>query len=662
MSKTVGQLLQQQMEDDEAYSFYKYFEPWDVGERNDEVYRLAEKDGVDLYHEDYIKTKNVGPHPFQSGYLMSSKPVRVNLGPTQGGKSVTAMIEIGCMCSGEFPISMQYDKGVDTGVKRIVNEMNIRRWGRRDAVTGQLIDYDLDVERDGSWDCGTIIGAGKYPKEKVIPDTITEETTEKVIWIGTTRRALEESWWPKMTKGQMLPEKFIDRTKGNKGTNQSDGNHVIHLKRNIRLSIISYESGYDKFEAVKVWACFFDEEARDREAVTAALSHCKYFAVQMTPYNGMTYTKDLFFKSDPNIDLFHATAYDSPYITKEDIDLYRATFPDHQIAARIWGEHTTESQMPYYSANKTRSWIKQISTEPTSLRATFMPSEDYHGVKRPHGSNMPALMDIEAKCEIIGEDEGKDDRGHNVAWTIYEDLMPGAAYCIVSDAANGADIPEDAGDFQAAVVLRKPKLKGEDTPIVVAEIETTVTPDRFAQLVGVALRYYGNALLCAESPRAGSANGMFFSEMREYPYWFMRSVPKKSTNKFLTQQGFDTNAATRKGIFDEIEKVFGQYTEAEMPTIPSRRILQMAAECTRVIKNGKIKPDHPRNKPNDLLVCYGIGLVVFKTWPEQIRCRVKSEKTVAKYPKDCVISLLTAKRKKESCVDPHFPCSTGGRR
>jgi len=658
-NNSIGAQLQKTMDEDEAYSFYKYFEPWDVGERDAEIHKLAEDDGVNLFHEDYIVTGNIGKHPFQTGYLLSTKPVRVNLGPTQGGKSVTAMIEIGCMCSGEFPIALQYDKGVDSGIDRLVNDMNIRRWGRFSTSTGALIDHDTEAVRDGTWGCGTIIGAGKYPAEKVIPKTITEETAEKIIWIGTTKRALEESWWPKMTKGQMLPEKFIDRTKGNKGTNQSDGNHIIHLKNDIRLSIITYESGFDKFEAVNVWACFFDEEASDREAVTAALGHCKYFAAQMTPYKGMTYTKDLFVRYDPDIDLFHATAYDSPYITDDKIRLMRSTYPEHQIAARIWGEHTSESKLPYYNAKKLRSWNKQVSGEEEGFLAQFVPSEEYYGIKRVRGGTLPGLMDIEAKIVVVDEERSKDAVGHNVSWRVYEDLRPDAAYFVPSDAANGADLPEDAGDYQSGIILRK--VEGGD-PVIVAEIETTIPPAGYARIVGLALRYYNNALLCAESAARGAANGMFYAEMSEYPYWFTMQSQKAHTNRYLTKKGFDTNASTRKPLFDEIERLFSEYTEKELPPIRSKTIFRMAGECERVIKNGKVRPDHPRNKPNDMLVCFGIGLWINKIFPEQIKCRRKKKEMLAKAPRDSVIGLLAARRASEYKADPHFPSNIGARR
>jgi len=663
-NKSIGAQLQKNMDSDEAYSFYKYFEPWDVEERDSDIYKIAEKDGVNLFHEDYIRTGNVGKHPFQSGYLLSTKKKRGTIGPTQGGKSMPALIEIGCMCSGEFPIALQYDKGVDSGVARLITTLNISRWGRFSTETGMKIDHDTKAPRDGTWNCGNIVGIGKYPKEKVIPKEIFDRKVERVIWIGTTRRAMLESWWPRLTEEgrRMFPEKFIDKTKGNNGTSQSDGKQFVHLVNGITLSLISYESGFKKFESITAWACYFDEESADERCQTAAMSHCWYFAQQMTPYNGLTYTKDYFFPKeyDPDRDIFHATAYDSPYITDDEIKSWRKDFPDHEINARIWGEHTAESNKPYYNAAKLRSWTRQMDVDEQGFLAIFMPSEDFYGVKRVKGGTLPGLMDIEAKLEVVDEERANNDIGHNIAFRIYEDLRLDAAYFIVSDAANGADLPEDAGDYQSALVFRR--VDGSD-PVLTAEIETTLTPDLYAiPIIGLACRYYNNALLAAEAPSRGAANGMFFSEMREYPYWFVRSVQKASTNKYLTQQGFDTNVGTRKNFFDEIEKIFNKYTKDELPPIPSKTIFIMAAQCTKVIKNGTIRPDHPRNKPNDMLVCYGIGLWINKIFPEQIRCRTKKKDVLAKAPRDSIISLLTAKRAAENIIDPHFPSNIGARR
>ena len=251
--KSIGERLMARVEEDSAATLYNHFEPWDVEVRSDEIKAQAVDDDIDLLRPDYVKTGNIDPHPFQSGFLLSTHKTRASVAGSRTGKSYPIFIEIGCMCSGEFPISLQYDVGVDTGVKRTKSFLNVQRWGRHSERTGELLDFDVHYPDDGSWDCGTIIGAGKYPQEKVIPDSLDGLKEDRTIWVGTTATALAESWWPKLTEegARVLPEKFIDKTKGNKGANSSTS--VIYLKNDIRLSIISYESGHRKFEAITAW-------------------------------------------------------------------------------------------------------------------------------------------------------------------------------------------------------------------------------------------------------------------------------------------------------------------------------------------------------------------------------------------------------------------------
>jgi hypothetical protein len=659
MSKLgIGDKLKRAVEENDAYSAFKYFEPWDVAERSDEIYELAKKDDVDLFCDDYVRTGNIGAHPFQSGFLLSSKKIRALIGPTRGGKSLPALIEIGIMCSGECPIALQYNKGVDTGIERLITKLNIRRWGRYDKATGEFLDHDVDADRDGTWNCGNIVGVGKYPKEKIVPKVLVEEDIDRVIWIGTKSTTIDDSWWPKITRGVSFPEKFIDRTKGNNGTLQSNGKHFIYLVNDIILSIRSYETSFTAFEGITAWACFFDEEATDMACYNAAISHCKYFSAQMTPYNGLTYTRETFFTPDPRIDLFHSTAYDSPYITIEDIELYKRQYPAHEIKARIWGEHSSESKQPYYDVQKLRAWIKKLKDEQNYHRAEFVPSVDYFGIKRAPLSQMPGLMEIEVTMLAVeNDDEGKNDDGHNLAWNIFEEREAGVAYFIPSDAANGADVPENALDFQAATVFRAPK-EGELYPVPVANIETTCKPDVFAKIVGLALNYYNWALLCSESARVGAANGMFYSEMQDYPHWLETTTRRSGTNTYITGKGLDNKAGTRKDIFDGVGKVFGSYMSYELPPIPCVKTLEQALECQKVIKNGSFRPDHPKNKPNDLLMTYAMGLFVWKHYSNQIKCRRIPDKKLAIAPRDSLMGMLERSKKKQN-MNTSFPNNRG---
>jgi len=642
--KSIGQQLNAKIKGDNAATLYSHFEPWDVEERCDEIMEQAVKDDIDLFRDDYVKTNNIAPHPFQSGFILSTHKTRASVAGSRTGKSYPIFIEIGCMCSGEFPIALQYNKGVDTGVKRTPSYLNVQRWGRRDTATGVIIDYNTSYPDDGSWDCGTIIGAGKYPKEKVIPDDLDGLKEDRTIWVGTTATALAESWWPKLTEdgARVLPEKFIDKTKGNNGANSSTS--VIYLKNDIRLSIISYESGHRKFEAITAWACFFDEEPPDRRCVSAAQSHCKYFSLTMTPLLGMSYTKDLIFKKQhPSKIVFQANTYDSPYVSEVEIDQWRSDFPEDEIGARVWGDHTAEAKTPYYVKRKIKGWINQFFDMEQGFTAVFQPSEPCFGLYRRRETNLPGIMDVTISLVPVEYDEDDPEKPPSV-WRIYEDRKEGGAYFMPADCANGADLPEDVGDMETALVLRFPIADlGETKPVIVAELVTTVPPDQFAIETAYVLNYYNFALLCGESNARGAANGMFYSEMKTYKYWYMHMSRNQRSKKLLEKKGFDTNTATRKPLFDELTAWFSDYEADEYPDIPSEAILTMAMECIRTIQNGKVRPDHPKGKNNDLLVCFGIGLWIFKTFPEQIKCRrEKKEATVDQSDRKMVRRMLQA--------------------
>ena len=157
------------------------FEPWDVKERSDYVIEQARKHSIELER---------GPLPFQTGYLFSRKFLTISQGGTQVGKSIPAWVDAVIQASGKIPVSLRSPKGFNTGILRNMEDKklrqeNIARWGRRDAATGVIIDYDVNVRPDPSWNCGTIMGAGHYPVDR-IPHHPNK------IWICTYKQAKEE--------------------------------------------------------------------------------------------------------------------------------------------------------------------------------------------------------------------------------------------------------------------------------------------------------------------------------------------------------------------------------------------------------------------------------------------------------------------------------------
>lgn len=198
---------------------YTMFEAWDCNERPQWQIDLAKKDGVDLLATEHLKIYGATPHKFQSGIVYSEALLNLTIAGSQTGKSHAELIRDVATATGEFPYSMRYDKGVDTGIPRTVNADNIRRFGRIDAVTGSVLDGDVKkladwIRGDREWNCGNIIGTGKMPERMIAPDGAK-------YWIGTTRRAYIEMWLPSLNihakENCIIPPHFIDVGRGNKG-------------------------------------------------------------------------------------------------------------------------------------------------------------------------------------------------------------------------------------------------------------------------------------------------------------------------------------------------------------------------------------------------------------------------------------------------------------
>ena len=193
---------------------YYMFEPWDVEPRDEFTREMMRKDKITGKVMDYGED----PHMFQSGIIYEYPDIGAIFAGTQVGKSYPVMIDVIAQCTRELPHALRYDKGEDTGVKRSIDRRNIIRWGRRDIETGEVIDHDPDAEKDDTWDCGTIIGAGKYPEKKFLE-------RDEVIWIGTFKQAKNENWWPSMKK--IVPDHLLDKDRGSDGFGQKDGNYLF---------------------------------------------------------------------------------------------------------------------------------------------------------------------------------------------------------------------------------------------------------------------------------------------------------------------------------------------------------------------------------------------------------------------------------------------------
>lgn len=556
------------------------FELWDVEERSPAILEQMRKDGV-------IDQIEPGPHPFQSGILYESPKLGAIFAGNQTGKTKPVIIDLVCATTGEYPHSMRYDKGVDTGIKREVHENNIRRWGRFDARTGEFLDHDWKRPVNTlEWDCGTIIGTGKYPEEKRIPKN-------SIIWVGTLKQARDEHWMPTLRND--IPDHCLDKNKGTGGFMMgSNGKYGVYLKGGIEVHIITYEQGYERFEAAKLPWIILDEEPLDERIFTGCLQRAKRITLVETPYRGMTFTYHRIKKAsgqDNNIVFYHCTQYDSPYKFPEDIAQSRSMMPKWEIEARLYGLHSEQVGKPYFHDmyDTLATWLK-----------------DYTPVGLKYDLTLPAgVSPQEAVNKVVN---ARIDRSG--LWEVYEEPKLGKDYWLSADTARGDEGGDVRVDANSADVFRHPiHEKGEDMdfPVCVAHLRTVLPTIGFARECLAGAVWYNGALLAPESQ--GFSAGTFINELHGYPYMYNMTLKDDRTSKMVERIGFNTNTKTRQMLFDSV----GEYIAAHrMDSISPIKNRSLIGELIKLIVDKNGRPDHPKGGTSDSVISFAIGLYIFK--------------------------------------------------
>lgn len=532
--------------------------------------------------------------------------------------SRAALIRALCILTGVFPYSLRYNEGEDTGVKRRITMMNVLRWGRqKDGIwlntnpddyvrfeDGSRIDrYNEDqlqnkADKEG-WDCGNIIGVGKFPQELIAP-----EGSE--VWIGTTQRSFQTMWKPNlfMRSGRpLLPETLLDKNRGNKGWSEREA--VSYLVRNTALRTITYESGTDKFEAFKAVEIILDEEPDDEEFYGAAQERGRRISLVMTPYKGMTWTRPIIFGSSNRSlkRVFHCTQYDSPYCLNEEIESRRIGNPKYRRRSRVWGLHAEQEGEPFFNREKLDEWLRRL--RPMYKLGIFESEDRWDTVKE--------LMDTDV---TLLDTEREDNR---YAWRIYEKPVAGTPYLLVTDHAEGAEDHEEAGDWQTGIMFRPPKDK-EKWPQPVAQIRSSLIVNDFADVCMMAAKYYNNASLCPESDKRGASNAYFHARVKDWKWFYSSSVEKHSVRKMKTIRGVDTNAATRDKFFKQIESWMEDFDKDDTPNYYDDLLLTELAQCVKSGKSGRADHKKRKSRKLDLAISFGIGLFVLVNYPDKVKC------------------------------------------
>ncbi len=632
---------------------YMHFEPWDADIPDPEVMRMALADGVDLVEDPSVKLAGEYPRPFQSGSILSTKKMVVTQAGSRSGKSICTQVVIAAMISKEPPYAFRYDKGVDTGIAREISDANITRWGRREKTTGKVIDHNVKAKQDGTWDCGTIIGVGKFPEELYAPDGAQ-------IWIGTIAKSIESLWWPSFTgegEHRFFPDEIIDKSKGNRGTNRQQ--LTVHCVRGIDILIKTYEAGHTKFESQTCWLLAYDEEPTSKAIYLSGALHAVYQRFSFTPLNGSTWSEDVFFscleghkKKDEGLrrsdfDYFYASQFDSPYVPREKLERDRRAMELWERKARVWGQYSEYEGMPFFNRSKIQQWARKYKKDHRIVN--FRARSRYHGLKGSKASNLPGLMQVAVDAVTVNKENELD------TWRIYENVREGVGYLATFDAAEGATDPDDVQDKSFGAVFRLPlpdEVDMDGLPVLVATCRSTLPTIAFAKTCFLVLRYYNNATLAAERGH-GKDNEAFGLTLDDWEFWYYYVGKNAATKRPNPKKGFDTNAHTRTVMFNKLRAWMDFFEPDQDPHIYDTWLFsELAGAIVKETPGGKRRCDHPKKGSLDGVICMGIGTYIVQESPEIVTCNYKKE-TASRH------GLMQRMKQPETAPKEYIPMGSG---
>lgn len=574
---------------DNAQSPIQEFVSWTTtGQTEHPFYAYEPWDGPDGEAPRYTP----GGARFQLSCLRSTKYIRLSLAGNQIGKTYDRAAEAVIMMTGELPYCFRFQEGVDTGVKRVISKNNIRRWGRIDTLSGQILDHNHEHIRDGTWNCGNIVGVGPYPKEKICNDP-----DSKQLWICSYKQARDDTWIDLVA--EMIPAHCLDKSQGTDGYSLSKFIFYLTGGKSIRLK--TYEQGWEKTESQKAWHIVLDEEPPVRKYYTGCIMHAHSLSLSYTPLRGMSWSyTDLYqnwLDGSEDIEVFHATKYDCPFTTDEEVEREERQLKGWEREPKIYGNYGQQEGRPYYDYELCSKYLQDYA--PSYKLARILPTEAAATVRDSLKSN---IIKIPA-------DEVKPD-----TWQIYEDRKPGVAYWQGTDCAMGSDDPEVAQDFSISYIARAPiEEDGEDPdwPVCVAALRSSDVTENFARLCLYAAIYYNYALLIPETK--GEDGRAFQVEIRDYPFWFTMNVMNQKTRKPTEKIGFDTSKGTRTPLFNKLRKYVNAHEDRSY--LPHYELL---VEMSKIIWL-KGRPDHPPNGKSDCVVAWCLVLWAWEEARTQIR-------------------------------------------
>jgi hypothetical protein len=622
--KNMTNLVDGFMTRDKAFDPYFFWEPFDLPMPSPEVILKAHDDGVDLLHDEGAQLAGPYPRQFQTGFIKSTKKIACIQASSQTGKSISNFVLLGASISRQPPYCLRYEEGEDTGIKRMVNPVNIRRYGRRDSVSGTLIDFNINAPLCPSeWDCGNITGIGKFPEELYCPEG-------QQIWIGTLPRSIDVYWWPGLTgtgQQRFLPLEFLDRSRANKGSDKQA--RVVYGPRDTMIFIKSYDSERQAFETKSCHILLWDEEPPKTELFVSGQGHAEYHRWSFTPFRGFTFTHGLFFgcvsqkardKAEEygtgmyareDFDFFLASQYECPYQDENSRERNRLSFSEWERKSVIWGRYSRQTGKSFFDRNKIDSWARKFPHD--FELSMFVANRQYSGVNGSPGYNIGGILDTKVSLQPAEPD-------NPLAWRIYEKRKPNVGYLAIFDAAEGGIDPSLAQDKAFGMIVRAPTPEDGDGhdehPIVVATTRSTLPTIAFARAALPCLRYYNNAVLAPERGH-GKDNEAFGQTLDDWPWWYYNTAGTSGR----TRKGFDTHTGTRSALFEKLQEWVRNFDIDEDPCICDSWVYEEMSEAIiKETQGGKKKCDHPKSGSLDGVICLGIATYIYQQTPEVIEC------------------------------------------
>lgn len=560
--------------------FY-YYEPWDVDS----------------------PAPDIRAEGFQVAYHMSQKKLRMSIAGNRVGKTQKDGIEAIIMMTGEIPVAMRYPAGHKTDVARHDTPENRARWGFLDPKTGEWTPpVKFPQTPKPEWaptaPCGYIIGAGIFPQQKI------SRRKNDSVWICTYKTTKDERWIKFMA--DTIPRQFLDTRYSETGYNGRK--EKFCLTNGNEITFITYERGPERAQGANVFAVFMDEEPKlrkfwtevDQRLIGAVFDG--WMSMSFTPLLGLSWSyEDLF---QPIIDgrvknaaIFHATQYDSPYISTATVDSRKNKYKAWEIQARVYGRYSEMTGRPYFDYEKlmggegTGGWMQNFV--PRGRKCRILPTS-------ANETYLREMLGVPMRCE-----PAVDMADTN--WELYEgEPNPEETYFISADCAEGAELEEDATDRNTAWVFRFPH-KDEDQawPVLVAMLRTSVQVTNFARLLWYGATHWNYAFICPEV--SGKYGGVLAAEMKDWPFVYHSTQIRDKNQKTKEVWGMETTSKNRTVFWDLV----GDYINSH-DSVNCIRSGHLLKECCEAIYGKDGRPDHPSKGTSDCVMGYGIGLYVYR--------------------------------------------------